>query len=115
MSTTDAGRIHPITEGLDDFVVVDEVYRSLDEEPGIVALLTADADGHRHPVLWAREVGKGRVVVDTLGHDHSSVEHPTHRTVIRRAATWALGARVGAAVDTDHRGASPEPSIEEQP
>lgn len=115
VSVTDAGRIHPITEGLDDFVVVDEVYGCLDEEPGIVPLLTGDANGQRHPVLWAHEVGSGRVVVDTLGHDRSSVEHPTHRTILRRAANWARGARVGADVGAAHRGASPEPSIEEQP
>ncbi len=115
VSVTDAGRIHPITEGLDDFVVVDEVYGSLDEEPGIVPLLAGEADGHRHPVLWAHEVGGGRVVVDTLGHDRSSIEHPTHRTILRRAATWARGTRAGAGTDAAHGVASSEPSTEEHP
>ncbi len=115
ISVTDAGRVHPITEGIDGFVVVDEVYGFLDEEPGIAPLLTGDAGGHGHPVLWAREVGRGRVVTDTLGHDRSSIEHPIHRTILRRAATWARRrAGVGAEIDAGPRVASHEPGTEEQ-
>ena len=76
--------------------------------PATPTAIATRSSGHTR---WAA----GRVVVDTLGHDRSSLEHPTHRTILRRAATWALGTRVGTAVDTDHCDASPEPTIEEQP
>lgn len=86
---TAAGRGHPITAGVDDFVVEDEVYGFLDETDGLVPLLTGAHGGREHPLLWAREVGDGRVVTDLLGHGTSSFEHPSHQLVLRRAAAWA--------------------------
>ncbi len=85
---TGAGRHHALTEGLDDFVVLDEIYQDLDTGPEIVALLTSDDPGSERPLLWARHIGDGRVVTDLLGHGLESIEHPTHRTILRRAATW---------------------------
>jgi type 1 glutamine amidotransferase len=89
VAVTEAGSDHPITTQLDDFSVVDEVYTDLDREPGIVPLLTSAWAGRAHPLLWAREVGRGRVVTDLLGHGLESIEHPTHRTLLCRAAAWA--------------------------
>jgi type 1 glutamine amidotransferase len=70
---TRSGRQHPITEHCDDFE------------------LTSDHGGRSHPVLWARTVEHGRVVTDVLGHDHRSLDHPTHRTILARALQWVSG------------------------
>ncbi len=91
---TPAGRAHPLTAGLDDFVIEDEAYGFLDEMDGLTPLLTTAHGGRDHPLLWAREVGQGRVVTDLLGHDATSTEHPAHRTVLTRAAAWACRAPV---------------------
>jgi type 1 glutamine amidotransferase len=88
---TEHGRGHPLTAGLDDFVIDDEVYGFLDEVDGLAALLTAEHGGRDHPLLWARELGAGRVVTDLLGHGPASFEHPVHRTILRRAVEWAIG------------------------
>lgn len=85
------GSTHPITAGVAPFTVTDEVYGGLDERPGLEALATSPQDGRDQPVLWARQHGRGRVVVDTLGHTTDSLEHPAHRVVLRRGALWALG------------------------
>ncbi len=85
---TAAGRTHPITEGTAGFTTVDEVYGFLDEAPDLVPLLTSAHGGAEHPVLWARSVGRGRVVTDLLGHDADAVNQPDHREVLRRAARW---------------------------
>jgi type 1 glutamine amidotransferase len=85
------GRDHVVTAGIDDFVVDDEVYGLLDEVEGIRPLLTSDHGGRSHPVLWARQVGDGRVVTDLLGHAPGSLAHPVHRTILGRAARWATG------------------------
>jgi len=87
---TDAGRHHPLTAGLEPFTIVDEAYGFLDESPDLVPLLTAEHGGRAHPLLWARHVGDGRVVADLLGHDETSLHHPTHAEILRRAARWAL-------------------------
>lgn len=93
---TAAGHEHALTAGLDDFVVEDELYGFLDEVDGITPLLTGAHGGREHPLLWAREIGDGRVVTDLLGHGAASIEHPTHRTILTRAAAWARRAPVPA-------------------
>jgi len=88
VEVTGAGRVHPLTAGLDDFTLTDEVYGFLDEEPGLDALLVSEHGGRSHPLLWAREVGEGRVVTDLLGHGPSSLQHPVHREILSRAVRW---------------------------
>ncbi len=88
ITVTDHGRVHPITTGLHDFTIVDEVYGFLDEDPELVPLLVGSHGGRVHPVLWARSVGAGRVVTDVLGHDTASLEHPSHAAMLQRAALW---------------------------
>ena len=48
--------------------------------------------GDWQPALWTHVSGKGRVVVDTLGHDAGAFAHPVHRRIVARAALWASGA-----------------------
>lgn len=91
VSATPAGRAHPVTGGVADFVVTDELYSDLDAVEDLVPLLDGSQQGRTQPVLWAREVGRGRVVTDLLGHDDASLRHPAHREVLARAVAWAGG------------------------
>lgn len=106
VQVTDGGRAHPLTAGLDDFVVEDEIYCDLVEDLGVVPLLTGEHAGRAHPVLWARAVGRGRVVTDLLGHGTASIEHPTHRRILGRAVAWLTegDAPRAAAASTDAAG-----------
>ena len=88
ISPTVLGRSHPITAGIAEFTTVDEIYGFLDHHSGLEALLTSAHGGRDHPVLWARTVGRGRVVTDVLGHDAAAMVHPEHRVILRRAARW---------------------------
>jgi type 1 glutamine amidotransferase len=83
---------HPIVAGVPDFRIVDEVYGFLDRTDDVAGLLFSPHGGTDHPLLWARTVGRGRVVYDALGHHVPSYQVPEHRLVVRRAALWALGA-----------------------
>ena len=94
VQVTAAGRRHPITAGIEPFCIIDEVYRSLDQADDLEPLLTATLDGTVHSLLWARPAGAGRVVTDLLGHGPESIAHPAHRTILQRAASWALGCAV---------------------
>ncbi len=53
---------------------------------------SATAGEDWHPVLWSRQVGRGRVAFDGLGHDADTINHPIHRRILARAALWATGA-----------------------
>ena len=88
VTPTAAGRKHAITSGIQEFVTNDEIYGFLDYAPGLVPLLTSRHGGTDHPVLWARSVGKGRVVTDLLGHDAQAMRQPEHREILARAARW---------------------------
>ena len=84
---------HPIVAGVPEFPILDEVYGFLDRTDDVTGLLFSPHGGTEHPLLWARTVGRGRVVYDALGHHVPSYEVPEHRLIVRRAALWALGAR----------------------
>lgn len=88
VSVTDAGRAHPVTAGVKDFVIEDELYGELDLVGDLDPLLLGTRAGATHPVLWAREVGSGRVVTDLLGHGAESIAHPVHHRVLAGAAAW---------------------------
>ncbi len=100
VDVTAAGRRHPLTTGLPSFSVEDEAYAFLDTDPDIEPLLVTAHDGATHPLLWARAVGQGRVVTDLLGHGPASFAHPTHASILARAATWATGGRTTPAATT---------------
>ena len=82
---------HEITAGLRAYETVDEVYAHLDLQPGIVPLAYGvHPDGSRHPVLWARTFGSGRVAHFGLGHDSASLTNETTAEILRRCVTWAV-------------------------
>ena len=90
VGVTLSGRSHPLTEGIDDFLIRDEIYGFLDEDDDIDPLLAGAHGGREHPLLWARKVGQGRVVTDVLGHGVESLSHPSHHTILSRVASWAI-------------------------
>jgi hypothetical protein len=83
----------PLTAGCRPFKVFDEVYHDLDLAPTARALLHARTaeDREFHPVMWAHQYGRGRVIYDSLGHDMNSVNEPTHQMILARAVAWLLG------------------------
>ena len=83
---------HPITSGVADFDLFDEYYEfELADEDVTVLAQRHRADGAVIPVLYAREVGAGRVVYLALGHDMRSWGEPPVRTLVRQALLWASG------------------------
>jgi type 1 glutamine amidotransferase len=82
---------HPVTSGLPDFSLVDELYQALAFEPGAQVLASGRTlgDERRHPVAWAHQFGAGRVLCDTLGHDADALRQPAHAELLQRAAHWA--------------------------
>lgn len=58
----------PITQGIDDFDLKDELYYHIQMEPGVKPLATVEFDGTDWPVAWTRTYGKGRVFHTPLGH-----------------------------------------------
>jgi hypothetical protein len=89
--TTYPGR-HPICAPVTDFDIIDERYSYLRIAPDVVPLAAHEHEGEIHPLLWARVLGRSRVVTDALGHDERSFDSAAHRELISRAARWLTGA-----------------------
>lgn len=79
---------HPITRGLSDFVVLDERYSYLEKRPEVTVLCEHSHDGLRHPLVWARQSDRSRVVYDGLGHDAASYDSQGHAELLQRAVLW---------------------------
>ena len=110
---------HPLTRGIDDFDVVDELYLMKTLAPLEVLMQTsftgeatgfidAQWDDPAVPVLYLRQIGQGSVLYNTLGHcrghydltelmpfwDHPercAWNYPVYHDMLRRGILWALG------------------------
>jgi len=82
---------HPITRGIEDFKVTDELY-ILDRAPeGAHVLATALWEGKSQPLLYTRRGGKGKVLYNALGHDQATYNHPTFRRLVVQGIRWMIG------------------------
>jgi type 1 glutamine amidotransferase len=104
---------HPITQGVDNFRVNDELYElggntgefeafssainagnpyggdvaalgEGDLAPDIQVLASAEG----HPLLYAKTYGKGRVHYNALGHDLQALTHPSFRRLALQGLAW---------------------------
>ncbi len=58
----------PVTQGLKDFELKDELYYHMQMLPDVQPLATIDYEGGTWPVAWTRTYGTGRVFHTPLGH-----------------------------------------------
>ena len=89
-------KAHPITEGLEDFSVWDELYIFADYAPENVHLLAQTrsyAEEGVVPIAWTREEGAGRIFYISLGHNPSTLEDSSWRKFFQNGTEWALRRR----------------------
>lgn len=84
-------REHPVTNGLEDFTTVDELYTCLEGDAPIRVLATARSkvDGRDYPMAFVREYGRGRVFHTPLGHDARAFGAEPVGELLRRGTAWA--------------------------
>jgi type 1 glutamine amidotransferase len=87
---------HPVTAGLAPFTIVDEEYtHKLAEVDRTVLAKFEDrpkgSKGTNNDVVWAREIGKGRVVYTALGHGKEAWENPAWQQMTVQAILWTVG------------------------
>lgn len=86
---------HPITQGLDDYEVKDELYY-LKHNPDTSHHLMHAYDSTKdetHVMAFHHTHGEGRVFYYALGHDMVVLENPSFQEVIRRGVLW-VGNRI---------------------
>jgi hypothetical protein len=88
---------HPVTAGIGKFSLrLDEQIAGVLRSPDTVILFetTGILDKRESVGGWCRTEGKGRVAVLLPGHATEAFEAPEYRTIIWRAAHWAMGREV---------------------
>jgi type 1 glutamine amidotransferase len=89
---------HPVTQGVQDFMVNDEQhYVAYDKDPNNIILRAENIDGLTYENLgsgsisgWAYEYGKGRVVFTAVGHNIHAMWQPEYLKVQKNAVNWLL-------------------------
>jgi len=62
------GKDHPVTQGVSDFPLKDELYYHLQMKRPIDPLAVVEVEGQAWPVAWVLDYGKGRVFHTVFGH-----------------------------------------------
>ena len=80
---------HPITAGMKDFTIRDEIYWGFRVGRDVHPLLGTTHPKAGKPLMWTRTEGKSRVVFLQLGHDRQAFDNPNFRDLVARSLHWA--------------------------
>lgn len=83
-------KAHPITQGLTDFDIVDELYTNPRLNDSLDPLIDATWENTKHPILWLRDYDRARICYNAMGHGVEAFEHPINRILLQRGALWVL-------------------------
>ncbi len=84
---------HPVTAGLEDFVIRDEGYLDLLVMEGITPLLVTGHSQCTSPLAWINRYGESTVVYLMLGHDRQAYGHPSFRQLVVQTIAYLAGTR----------------------
>ena len=82
---------NPITAGMNDFDVTDEVYSNYFVDTDSHVFLTTVNPNSGRQLAWTLQHEKSRVVYIQLGHDHVTYENPNYRRLVERSILWVSG------------------------
>ncbi len=85
---------HPITRGIADFTIHDEIYWGFRVANDVSPLFTTTHPKSGKPLAWTRTEGKSRIAYLQLGHDHLAWDHPNYSVLVARAIQWVAGKAV---------------------
>ncbi|MFQ6133692.1 MAG: ThuA domain-containing protein [Armatimonadota bacterium] len=90
-----ASKKHPITKGMEDFKILDEVYGGFYVSPQVTPLLRTDHPESGEIVGWVHTYGKARVATIQLGHDAHAYSDDNYRQLVSRSIRWVARRKVG--------------------
>lgn len=80
---------HPVTRGISNFEVVDEVYSDVEILPHVKPLLSTTHPKSMHYLAWVNHYGNSDVICIQLGHGPSCYTNPNFRRLIQQAIEWS--------------------------
>ena len=79
---------HPVTRGVEEFVIHDEIYGGFITRPEVQPLLRTSHPESSPVIAWAHQYARSRIVYLQLGHDHQAWNQPQFRRLLRNAIEW---------------------------
>ena len=89
----------PVTQGLKDSALKDELYTNMQMQPGVRPLATIEYQGVVWPVAWTNIFGKGRVFHTSLGHrdfgpdKDDPLRNPNLNQLVVQGVEWVAAGR----------------------
>ena len=93
MNIAIADKNHPITKGLDDFIILDEAYKGVYVNPNAHVLLTTEHPLSTKQVAWTHTYGKSPVFTILMGHDKHAYGNRNLQTLIKQGIGWLASER----------------------
>ncbi|ETZ24667.1 hypothetical protein N824_00155 [Pedobacter sp. V48] len=81
---------HPVTRGLKDFEIYDEVYGNFGTQPSIRPLLSTTHPGSSHYIAWTNTYGRTDVLFIQLGHGPEAFGNPNYRKLLLQGIEWSV-------------------------
>ncbi len=85
-----ADKNHPITQGMEDFEIRDEIFKNVYIHPGVHVLLTTDHPDATREVAWVHRYGNSPVFTLMLGHDKHAFADENLRKLLRQGIAWGI-------------------------
>lgn len=80
-------RRHPVTRGLADFAMAEELYL-MDTVGHFEVLMSTWYRDFERPITWVKPYGHGRVVYTALGHAEEQTRNPNFQRLLVNAVRW---------------------------
>ncbi|MBL7190042.1 MAG: PmoA family protein, partial [Phycisphaerae bacterium] len=100
-------KTHPITAGMPDFDLRDELWHRMGVQPNIHVLCEAfsskekGGSGLLEPVAICTQFGKGRCFYNELGHDATVMQNDMWKALMLRGTEWAATGKVTIPVPSE--------------
>jgi type 1 glutamine amidotransferase len=79
---------HPVTQGIPDFEIHDEVYGNTEVLPDVIPLITVNHSQSSKIIGWTHKKENSEIVYIQLGHDKAAYVNPNFRKLIRQAISY---------------------------
>ena len=100
---------HPVTKGLSDFYIFDELWLNAEQNDRFQVLGSAiDQEAlnrgyENQPAIFVSDYGKGRIFHNLLGHDTRAMRNMGFQTLILRGTEWAAKSKVSLPIPQELR------------
>lgn len=81
---------HPVTKGLKDFEIYDEVYGNFGTQPNIKPLLSTTHPGSSPYIAWINPYLNTDVLFIQLGHGPEAYGNPNFRKLLKQGIEWSV-------------------------